>query len=239
MTPSYSLGYLPDLEDTRDFRYSTAPIILPTSVDYTPFMSPVKNQGNRKSCVAFAMCAVREFQTGSKDDLSEEFLYQLSSETGGGTKPRNACKVLQRIGVSREKFWPYEKRKDPVSTKYVVDLTEHRRALADARRWRIDRYVQLRTVEEMKQSLVENGPFVMGLDWDRSWFTQWIMDVPRKKEIVGGHMVCVVGFTKNIIHIKNSWGRKWGDEGYNSITEKTLLWANARCWALYGSQKKV
>ena len=146
---TYSLGYLPDPPDKRDYSYSASPRLssLVKGIDYSSRMSPVKDQGNRRSCVAHAMCAVLEVKmliNDRKPNFSEEMLYQAIAEPGGGAYPRNACKVLLRLGVAREQFWPYDKTvKDPVSTRYIIDWTEHRRALGDARKWRIKKYVAL------------------------------------------------------------------------------------------------
>src|SRR3990167_2441446 len=162
---TYPLGYLQDPPDKRDYIYGASPRAAPLAegVDYSSVMSSVRNQGTRRSCVAFAMCAILEAR-GTKLDLSEEYLYRLIAEPGGGAFPRNACKVLQRLGVGREQFWPYEqKATDPISTRYVIDWTEHRRALGDAKKWKVKQYIALQGVAQMKASLFENGPFALGL----------------------------------------------------------------------------
>jgi C1A family cysteine protease len=87
----------------------------------------------------------------------------------------------------------------------------------------------------MRSSLVENGPFALGLNWDKSWFKGGTLDVPRKKDVQGGHMVCVVGWDGTSFKVRNSWGKWWGNGGYAWITERAVEWGEARAWALYDS----
>jgi len=50
-----------DPDDSRDFIYNTIEEeSIQSAVDHTDLMSPVKDQGRLGSCVAFAMCALKE-----------------------------------------------------------------------------------------------------------------------------------------------------------------------------------
>ncbi len=53
---TYKLGCFPDPQDLRDLPMSLVlpPIRLPKRLDYTLRMTPVRDQGNEGTCVAFA-----------------------------------------------------------------------------------------------------------------------------------------------------------------------------------------
>src|SRR5437763_15924 len=100
MPHPFPLGAIKDREDSRDHLYGqvVSPIAVPDVVDYEPKMSPVKDQGQRGACVAFATCAVKEYQE-KLPDLSEEFVYDQIRQPGGGSMPREAMKLLVKAGV--------------------------------------------------------------------------------------------------------------------------------------------
>lgn len=83
------------------------------------FMTPVKDQGHRGTCVAFASMALIETQikekTGQTADLSEQYAYWASkaidkiNPNGDGSDPIGLMKTMETQGVPAEKAWPYEK----------------------------------------------------------------------------------------------------------------------------------
>src|SRR3990167_6218154 len=244
---NYQLGYIRDPKDSRDLVYG-AVVHAPESkvIDYSLDFPDVRHQGNRGSCVAFGFCAILEWQHRMREkwwmqevDLSEEMLYRQIAEPGGGSFPRNACKALATLGTCRESLWRYSlSESDPTSTRYMVDWREKRRALGDAKKWKIAQYLVLPYKAGMIESLRRNGPFFMGLSWDRSWFEVGdsnILSDPQRRRTVGGHGFCVVGYDGeiDIWKIRNQWGRGWGNGGYAWITHEAVMKNDARCWAVY------
>lgn len=72
----------------------------------------VRDQGERGTCVAHALAAVREFRCGRA--LSPQFLFWAAKLHGGdpdpgedGTKLSYAKSALAKIGVCEEHHWPY------------------------------------------------------------------------------------------------------------------------------------
>lgn len=224
----FALGCLKDPLDLRDIPMGLVlpAVSVPVSFDFTRAMSPVRNQGNEGTCVAFAsVSGVKEYQDKKEYHklirLSPRFLYSLCKEIDGapfedGTYPRVAMKVLLNSGVCHESFWPYAPyQKDPA----------RKGADSDAKRFKIKAYARIKSLIEMKRSLLVNGPFLAGVKVYKSWFTGnverggFIPMPKRNEELAGGHAICIVGYDDKleVLKFKNSWGLNWADKGYGYL----------------------
>ena len=89
---------------------------LPPAVRLVDRFQPVRDQGMRGTCVAFASVALREFIEGGSVDLSEQFLYWACKEmdgiAGAGTFIRTAMAALDRYGACRGATWQYNPQQD-------------------------------------------------------------------------------------------------------------------------------
>ena len=224
----FSLGCLKDPVDSRDIPMGLVlPIFtIPVSFDFSKTMSPVRDQGSEGTCVAFAsVSGVKEYQDKLEYHrlikLSPRFLYSLCKKFDGmpfqeGTYPRIAMKVLLNHGVCHESFWRYLPNKRTLP---------HKGANQDAKKFKIKAYARLKSLLEMKRSLLINGPFIAGVKVFKSWFTQRVeregfIPLPRRNdELAGGHAICIMGYDDKlkIFKFKNSWGAKWGDQGYGYL----------------------
>jgi C1A family cysteine protease len=224
----FTLGCRKDPVDSRDIPMGLVlpAFTLPVSFDFSKLMSPVRNQGDEGTCVAFAsVVGVKEFQDKKEYRklirLSPRFLYSLCKKFDGdpfaeGTYPRIAMKVLLNHGVCRESFWPYAPHQKSLSLK-GADI--------DAKRYKIKAYARLKSVLEMKRSLLINGPFLAGVEVFKSWFSKKVersgfIPMPKRSEqLMGGHAICIVGYDDKlrIFKFKNSWGAKWADQGYGYL----------------------
>ncbi len=222
------LGCLKDPKDLRDIpmRLVLPPIPLPSKVDYTVEMTPVRNQGDEGTCVAFAsVVGVKECQDTKEYKkiigLSPRYLYSFCKKydgdpNGEGTYPRVAMKMLLKYGTPPETYWPYRP--------YQTDKPKPNADKA-AIKYCIKAYARLRTILEMKRSLVINGPFLAGVDVYESWFTKkaektgFIPMPKRSDQYQGGHAICIVGYddSRKLFKFKNSWGSAWGDKGYGCL----------------------
>lgn len=242
MSKIYSLGCRKDPSDPRDIPMALIlpPVPVPKEADYSPLMSPVRNQGDEGTCVAFAsVVGVKEYQDKKEYEkligLSPRFLYEFCKKFDGipeeeGTYPRVAMKMLLKYGVCLEDLWPYVPNRDGRPKKGASE---------NAGRYRIKAYARLKGVPEMKRSLVVNGPFLAGVEVFDSWFTKTVektglVPMPKSGEAsIGGHAICVAGYddVKKVFKFKNSWGAGWGAGGYGYIRYEYIARYCSDAWS--------
>jgi len=246
-----------DPEDKRDFKLSYPfqdnlkkfATSIPASIDWTPEMSPIKDQGGLGSCVAFAVTAAKEWQEQTehkkevkegkidtrKDknyDLSESWVYWSCKEidcwpNDEGTSIRYAMKVLHKIGVPVEKAWPYNDRVkgSPKSWAKMV-----------AKWGLIKAYKRILTMQDMKYALTQ-GPIVAGIGVFDEIFNvgkNGIVAYPKRSNYCyGGHAICLVGYDQNkrLVKFKNSWGNGWGNKGYGFLSYRYCREFMWDCWS--------
>ena len=137
---------------------------------------------------------------------------------------RDGYKSVARAGACPENMWPYrvhQFRERPVSTCYSAGRLQ-----------RVPWYAKLhRNLDAMKGCLAEGHPFTLGISVHES-FEQSRMKktgrgaLPRRGErLLGGHAVVVVGYHDEYQRfiLRNSWGRKWGLQGYFTLPYEYLL----------------
>ena len=208
----YILNIHPLPDDPRDFIFSSDEPA-PSTLDYRGDMLPVRDQGKQGSCYAFAAASMKEFQElknyGCDFYMSPQFIYNsrgnLYDDTptnDGGMHSRDVMKILHKKGVCAESDYPYGKEIDVLPPEDVA-----KKALNHV----IKEYARVQTVRELKQALYTNGPCLMTMPiYTMSTTTMWKGGTER----LGGHAMCVVGYTKKGFILRNSWGEKWGDKGY-------------------------
>ncbi len=107
----HSLSKLSSLESF----IQTANLQLASSVNYVSQLPPVRSQGDRGTCVAFAVSAINEFsfsrKLGRNIDLSEQYLFfetkKLEGDTGCGSRIADALTVISEKGQCPEETWSY------------------------------------------------------------------------------------------------------------------------------------
>jgi len=244
MTEFSKLGLIPDPEDSRDLSISMVfekrgVTQRPAKKVYKKEMTPVKDQGNRGTCVGFSSGAVKEWQEtkehekeiaqGKKDhrrgriyDFSEEWIYQHCKKIDGipqseGTTIRAAMKVIQKIGVPPEHAWPY------MPTKQQAKLTKCASWAPMTAYWhKGGYYFRVNTLDELKTTLFEYGPVVGGAWVTDNFFNpaDGIVDISSNQRKYGGHAIALTGYNDKtgLIQFKNSWGTSWGKNGYGLMT---------------------
>jgi C1A family cysteine protease len=238
-------------------------VTAPSDVNLIPQMTGIKNQGSRGTCVAFACVAVREFLTGSKPDLSEQFLYfwadahdEVPEEPG--TTVENGYKGLEQAGVCLESTWRYNSK--PIKNNEGQGPPPEG-AFKEAEKYKLARVMDLdeNSISELKSCLkgtddFPGRPISFSVPVYNSWLKskavelsgQITMPLPGEDD-VGGHAMVIVGYQDDksvpgggFFILKNSWGTSWGKNceygsGYGTIPYSYIT---NYCWEAFSGDAK-
>ena len=204
---------------------------LPDGMDWRNYkgqnwVSPMLNQGNCGSCVAFASVAVLETQVNISSmisNLNRRFSPQFLFSCGGGIcnfgwEPDSAADFLQQTGTPDEACLPYSSG----ATSQDVSCSTACSNVA-SRTQKISNYTTptryMRNIDAVKQALL-HGPLVTTFSVYAD-FMAYSSGVYKRtsNELMGGHAVSIVGYddsTQSWI-IRNNWGEEWGEKGFAHV----------------------
>lgn len=232
-------GTHPDLPDGRDRVYlPRQKIRLPRRVDLRPACPPVYDQHSLNSCSAHAIGAAlwfeeRQLLSPHAPGPSRLFIYynERARERevlhNAPVSLRDGYKAVASRGVCPEHMWPYRvgrfAQKPPAQ---CYKAAQGMRAL---------QYFRLhRDLNVMKACLAEGVPFTLGVSVHKSFLSPRVRrtgEVPmpqRGDHVLGGHAMLVVGYddASECFIVRNSWGRRWGLDGYCLLPYEFVLHPN-------------
>lgn len=241
--PKNYYGYRKDTYDERDLHklytvhHSISNNIIKV-VDLRDKCPSVYNQGQLGSCTANAICGNYSYIYMQEQNLNKEqeeffsrlFVYWNERELEGtpnedsGASLRDGIKVIAKLGVPLEKFWPYD------IDKFAEKPSDE--AFKMALKHVAIKYHRLsKTKNQLKQCLANGDPFVFGFVVYESFESEetaktGVMTMPTTNDkVIGGHAVMCVGYddTKGVWIIRNSWDTTWGDQGYFYMPDEFLF----------------
>ncbi|XP_061364483.1 zingipain-2-like [Gastrolobium bilobum] len=205
---------------TTSFKYANVTSI-PTTVDWRErgAVTPIKDQGSCGSCWAFSTVAstegIHQITTGELVSLSEQELVDCvkgNSDGCNGGYVEDAFEfIVKKGGIASEAYYPYK----------GVDRTCKVKKETTNHGVRIKGYETVpANSEEALLKAVANQPVSVYIAAGGSAFQFYSSGVfTGKCRTDVDHVVTVVGYgeshdgTKYWL-VKNSWGTKWGEEGY-------------------------
>lgn len=208
------------------------------------YMSPVIRQ-NYGSCTAQATDAIKEFQ--ELKILSHYFIYVMSKKISGnydqeGEYIINPLKAVCEHGVPEEKFMPDVK---PESGKWIdyVKKEPSKEAYENAVKYKGKRYWWVHNgINNFKNAIYQNRtPVIFAIRWYNSYNKCPQSGIlPPPDRLVGYHAVCGVGWDKDGLWVKNSFGENWGHNGYFKILfDKWDIVQPYACYVLLDNNKKM
>jgi C1A family cysteine protease len=231
---------------------------LPAKVDLRAWCSPVEDQGELGSCTANAGVGVVEYferrAFGRYIDASRLFLYKvtrnLDHQTGDtGAYLRTTMAGVVLFGVPPEEYWPYKIRDfDKEPSAFCYAFAQSYQAITY---YRLDPTGKATdaVLNQVKTNLAAGLPSMFGFTVYSSISqadTTGKIPFPVKGEkIMGGHAIVAVGYddtmkikntnpgaleTKGALLIRNSWGTKWGEQGYGWLPYDYVLTGLAIDW---------
>ena len=221
-------GWRHPSRDHRDLLYSAPTKLapLPPAADLISSKPPVRNQGQRGTCVLNASTEAMGYlyikQKKVDPILSRLFPYYYTrkientpSTEDSGCQIRDAMKCLAIYGTCLESTWAYSD--DDVQ----FTLEPDHRSFVEAMGHKVITYRRCLTLMDIKASIFEGYPVVGGFECPANMFTpqcekNGLIQFPQTNEgFEGGHAVLFIGYDdkKQLLCFQNSWGTNWGRKG--------------------------
>jgi len=217
---------------------------LPPSLDWRSkdgknWVSPMLNQANCGSCVAFAAIGVMETQMNISTllpNLNMRLSPQHLFACGGGAcdygwMPESAANHLMRKGVTDEACMSY--RSGATGQDLACQATC---ADVDQRTYKISNFTKptsyAKDVMAIKRAL-QKGPLMTSLSVYAD-FISYGGGVYKHTtgEYLGGHAISIVGYddSKQAFIIRNSWGEDWGEKGFGHVAYNDASGVGSSTW---------
>lgn len=212
-----SFGALFSTQDVRDYKIDCASEPMEFPMEFELKMPQVKSQGNVSSCVAHSIATVIEYfnnlQENSSEEMSVGYIYgnrTNTTYTKKGMCTRDAVAVTCKYGDVPKKLFPYNEEVPTIIEKFDAQSEE---LLSQGQPNRFTSYYRLYDEDEIKTSLMQNGPVIFAMQWYKD--IKVVNGVINTSQSVdsSGHCMVIYGWDARGWKIQNSWGKNWANGG--------------------------
>jgi len=197
-------------------------------IDYT---TPIRDQSPAPTCETYGLCAsletLMQYQLGElyEPDLSECHLYFYAGGTiaQGYVNIMDAANYLIDYGVPDEGCFPDPHRNFDYPFE-SLEGWENRTVKITEWGW-----VNLEDVDSIKTALINHGPLISCIRfWQDFYYYKKGVYSHKWGDRAGGHVVTIVGYddSKECWIVKNSWGTKWGEDGWFKMAYDADMFAD-------------
>ena len=207
------------------------------------------------TCSLHAVASLAEFELAQRDprpnsERSTEFLIWAAKKATGKDHDQamfyEAVCGLNRFGICREALMPEAGpgrhtacsvgrrlgRRQEESNRWQVHWIK---------RWDLKRPLDDVQMRAIKEALAHGHPVACGLRWPKVLKGCELIQVPPPNAVEDGHSIALVGYVDDpkdnggVFLFRNSWGPKWGKNGYGSMSYAYVrTYANDVLWLELG-----
>jgi hypothetical protein len=221
------------------------------TVDLRKYCSPIGDQGQTSRCAAFAWThalemankiagvgdarlsptySMLQFQKMQGDASDYEYAWSGGGGTIGGVKPG---RVLIENGTCKQELWP-DTAQGPAKKEELL--------AKDATNYKLAAKLVSVKLDDLKKVLSAGCPVELAMNTGEAFSTLGrdgiFKDAEPPKGKHGCHAMLIVGYIGNFYIVKNSWGTKWGDNGYCYMPRKVLAGSNPEFIAVMVGQSE-
>ena len=248
--PAPAAALAPELDDAKSYIFAPPQLsvartgilkfnpafLLSTGADHRSSMTPIRDQGPRGTCTAFAFMGAVESFPNVRTDLSEQYLFHQGQQKAGqpfsthkGLLPKLAAEVGTE-GLIAESVWPY-------SNSYPLDSETVPAAATTAAKYKVTdwQYIPnagLTGVSIRNTNYIET---LLNKGYNVPFWTQVALYGSHKNDVIdvvidsvtkqpaasgGDHEMVIVGYNapEKYFIVRNSWGTGFGHDGYAFIS---------------------
>jgi hypothetical protein len=200
-------------------------------------LPPVRDQGQRGTCVAFAVAAAHELARSVgiavSEDLSEEALFWgcklIDGNWRSGTTFSSAAAALGATGQPLEDVWPYNPRR-AAGIRYDPPC----KPATDWYKSGLERTSP--NIASVRGQIDAGRPVVLGLTVFDTLFiptSAGRIEAPAAASPAHGrHAVLAVGHDADALLVRNSWGTTWALGGYGWLSNEYVEHHVREAWVI-------
>ena len=199
-------GFIPTQFDGTEIEYTPGGLekfSLPAEYSFLRFMPPVIDQGNEPICVP--------------SSLSTWLNWKINSSLGGGEEIDNKIRLRDIFEFGRR----YEEEDTPadrgMTFKSALKYLRKEGVESEKGNIKIYYYATINSYLHLRYALFMNGPCFGALPIYTPSFNEFWNPRPGNEELLGFHAVGIIGYTENGLILRNSWGPRYGKNGYWEI----------------------
>ena len=214
-----------DIEQPLAEVYEPVNVEIKKGIDLRNAFTPVKDQGEAGSCTIFAITAIYEYLLNKikagDPDLSERFVFYntcvKNQRPNGGASFKDVIDSIANYGICNEEDCPYstfveDLQSEPTEVAYKNALNHK---IIEAKMVKVEH-------AHITAALSQGYPVAVAMKVFDSFGNGYkgYELTPQKDEVDNGnfeyHSMVICGYSEedNIYIVRNSWGTKFGDNGY-------------------------